>query len=165
MATTVRALTEKARIFVLADCVTASCTPGTVDDFRDRAFTRFNHQTRQRSGVRRLFFPRNRLLIVGLIVLNRKAVTKIYKRKLAERDEAHQASMLPGHTPTALPDLHAYKLPEVPRFQPLEPPAISSGRQPSVRASNRRRSDNVVQSEEPSSRTRHASSARSSHNS
>lgn len=57
MATTVRALTEKARIFVLADCVTASCTPGTVDDFRDRAFTRFNHQTRQRSGVRRLFSP------------------------------------------------------------------------------------------------------------
>ncbi|GAA5831684.1 hypothetical protein JCM3766R1_004978 [Sporobolomyces carnicolor] len=49
-----------------------------------------------------------------------KALAKIHKRKLLEREEA-ESPVVPGGTPTVLPDL---RLPEIDKFKPLEAPAI-----------------------------------------
>ncbi|GAA5837442.1 hypothetical protein JCM5353_007112 [Sporobolomyces roseus] len=54
-----------------------------------------------------------------------KALAKIRKRTQRERDEAAKHSgFTPGQTPSALPPLRELRLPEIPDFTPLEPPAI-----------------------------------------
>jgi len=110
------------------------------------------------------------------IAVGRKALAKIRRRIQRERDEAAKHSgFTPGQTPSALPPLRELRLPELPDFTPLEPPAIrvshaSSTRRydstmdpnPMVLNRNRPRSHTSIHRQSPSPPDSTPSSQRSS---
>lgn len=82
--------------------------------------------------------------------MHSKALQKIRKRKQRERKEAKRSGFTPGQTPSALPPAHELKIPELPEFPPLEPPAITVSS-----VSTRGRNDSAIEpSPIPSNRSR-----------